>query len=177
MKILKTNHLVYFKTLNNQKSIMAQSEDQTSVKKHSVFSHHHWFDRLGLHMKDIPRALIYTKEISWGLYLLTIPLCYRYKPLTRFAKTNYGKNTISTIKNRFPTMYDKTKNLIKIGETKMANSKYINWIPRYLGLKSKRFASAVVQATLLYKFSFPILFPLEVLLAVKMVKYHNSNIQ
>ncbi|AYV75801.1 MAG: hypothetical protein Terrestrivirus3_70 [Terrestrivirus sp.] len=144
---------------------------------HSVLSPYYWFDKLGVEPKDIPKAFITFKTISYVSYGATFALCYRYKPTKMFLQTNMGKNVIMGINNRFPTFIPKLTEKANTLTTKMATNKYFQKIPESIGLKSKRFSKAFVENFFFYKLGSPVMVPLFLFGSVKYVQHTKIGIK
>lgn len=123
-----------------------------------IFSHEYWFEKNGIHAKDVPMALVYFKTMSYTSYALILGLSYRYRFAHRLLKTNVGKQVISGIKTTFPKTVQKIEN----GAVKVSNylstNQYFQKIPEVLGLRAKRFSKALVETTVIYKLSLPLYF-------------------
>lgn len=82
--------------------------------------------------------------------LITLGLCYKFKPTQTLMKTTFGK-ILDTGLNKYAP---KIANYIKTGADKfsnwMATNKYTKKIPETLQLKSKRFGKASAETFVIY---------------------------
>ncbi len=123
-----------------------------------IFSHKYWFEKNGIHAKDVPIALVYFKTLSYTSYGIILCASYRYRFANKLLKSKIGRNVVNSIKTTFP----KTVQKIEDSSVKISNylstNKYFQKIPEVLGLKAKRFSKALVETTIIYKLSLPLYF-------------------
>lgn len=143
---------------------MEQSKEQINstteklTNEQSVLSYHYWFDKIGIRPKDMAKALIYFKTMSYISYFTLFGLSYRYQFLSKFLKTETGLVLIKNIKLNFPKLVEKTEHYSQKMSSYIATNKYLKQIPITLGLKTKRFGEALVETTIIYKLSLPLYF-------------------
>lgn len=129
--------------------------------KLSEYLEHH-----GIAKRDIPGAFLLMKGMGYGMFIGTWGLCYRFKPLRKFAKTSTGTWIRSGIKSRFPNQYDWTKQSITKSSQGLTESRFFKPIPRVLGLKAKETSISLAENILFYKLLFPLILPLQFFTAV-----------
>lgn len=152
-------------------SLTTQSESSGWNSFKNFFSPHHQFKKFGLHVNEIPKGIIAFKVISWSSFFLTLGLCYRFKPTSRFLKSNFGQRNMLYFKTKYPNLTTKFNDKINILTKKMEENTYFKKIPDMLGLKSKRFSKALVENVIFCKFALPITLPLYFYFATEYVKY------
>ena len=106
-------------------------------------------------MKIVKGVGMYEVISKTGL-VITIGLCYRYKPTMMFTNSKIGNQFLEYSKNKFP----KCTSMINKGSEKFSlffsTNKYLKKIPETLGLKAKRFGKAVTESFFIYHMMVPI---------------------
>jgi len=114
----------------------------------------------------VPKLLITYKVISTVSYVVTLGLCYKYRPFKIFLKSSYGLKFNSFVISKAPKFY----NNVILYRTKLLEkyetSTYAKKIPETIGLKSKRFGKAFMENFIFYKLTLPISIPFYMYLAI-----------
>jgi hypothetical protein len=110
--------------------------------------------------KDVPKVLLYTKIMTYIPFTIGLVACYKYRPAKIFVESIKSKAMIQYIKNRWPTQYKKTNSYIQTKLYKISESKVAMYIPKFIGLRTKRFTKSFVESIILYKMSLPLTLPL-----------------
>jgi hypothetical protein len=139
-------------------------------KKHSVISPHYWLEKHGLSKRDVPRALVYFKTISYVSWFATLGLCYRFQPSKSLRSVQLYRNMTARLQARYPATYNKYTTFVATKTRQLGNNKYFRKIPETIGLKSKRFSRAFVENLVLNKLALPITIPSYIYLSAKMVE-------
>ncbi len=88
--------------------------------------------------------------------IITIGLCYKYKPTVLLMSTQKGKNLINNTKKYFPTITNFVQNASQKLSTAFVTNSYLKRIPETFQLKSKRFGKSVTEAFVIYHLMIPI---------------------
>jgi hypothetical protein len=126
--------------------------------------------KFNIEKSQIPSLLITYKVIATTSYIMTLAICYKYKPVSTFIKSPSGVKFNSWFVNKYPTTHNKFMNMKNNLIIKVCNNKYIKKIPESIGLKSKRFTKAFIENTIFAKLTFPITIPIYFYLSVMYVK-------
>ena len=132
-------------------------------------------EKYNVEKKDVPKVFVTFKVISTVSYIGTLALCYRYRPFSKFFKSQSGIKFNGYLLNTFPKMYTKIMDTKKNLVIKAENNKYIRKIPEAIGLKTSRFTKAFIENFLFYKLTLPITLPVYIYFSVKYVKARKNK--
>lgn len=129
-------------SVSGNRSYQSDHSNQSKLNKSSM-------------LKIIKGIGIYEMISKTGL-MLTIGLCYRYKPTSLFLNTKTGQSLLNYSKNKFP----KIVSTIHSGSEKFSlffsTNKFLRKIPEAFELKSKKFGKAVAESFVIYHLMIPI---------------------
>lgn len=123
-----------------------------------MYEHNYWSKKFNLTKEDSIKAILYFKTISYISYFAIFGVCYRFRPGTKFLKTELGKKLLSNVKNTFPKITHKIEiDIIKFVDT-ISKNKYVHMILSNHKDKAKGITESMVETTIIYKLSLPIYF-------------------
>ena len=128
-----------------------------------------YFEKYGIGKKDVPKALITFKTISYLSWFGTLALCYKYKPIKSFFKLPYPRMYLNRVITRYPTTYNKCQSFVMDKSKKLGENRFFKKIPESMGLKGKRFSYALAENIVLYKIALPILLPIQFYTTIRIV--------
>lgn len=109
-----------------------------------------------LNAKRASFAFIGVEFFEYGLYFLTIGICYRYRPVATFFARPSPKLFIENLRKKWPTIYGKTESYIIRKADKFAEWRFFKPIPSRLGLDSNRFVKSILEAEVIGNLILPI---------------------
>eukprot|EP01095_Lingulamoeba_sp_RSL-Kostka_P011394 TRINITY_DN4308_c0_g1_i1.p1 TRINITY_DN4308_c0_g1~~TRINITY_DN4308_c0_g1_i1.p1 ORF type:complete len:180 (+),score=33.57 TRINITY_DN4308_c0_g1_i1:84-623(+) len=137
-----------------------------------------FLEKQGLRKRDVPVALLYVKGMTYVTYLISLGLCYRYRPLFSLSKLKYPQQFLTYLSKRYNNQYTKWQNRINrllLKSEKISEMKYFKPIPKALHINPKRFTVSMAENVLFYKLTLPITLPLQVYVAIKIISKRGNQ--
>jgi len=105
--------------------------------------------------RDIPKVLIAFKACYFATWFGCIPICARFRPLSRFFQLSYPRMLKQRLISRFPKQYASwEKHTYKTSEW-FGGLRVIRWIPESFGQTRKDFGIATAESYILIHLLYP----------------------
>ena len=127
-------------------------------------------ERLGIHPKDIPKALIIFNSMLWVEWIGVLTFCCAVRPVRQIAKKT---NVLRRIRDKYPKIAQAEKYVMDRA-VNMAGSRFFRPIPRAFNQSPKDFTAAMAETTVLYNLAFPIWIPLNFKIIKNLCAHHDE---
>lgn len=131
------------------------------------------FKERGMGPKEVTTAYIAYNVFDSLTDFATLVICYKYKPLRKFAKGQTGSKLIKSLKTRYPDKYNKYTNFVIKKANKFAEWKYFKPIPKKLGLNSQNLSYSLIENIVFRELASPVTIPLQIWLTLQI--YPKAN--
>lgn len=113
-------------------------------------------ERLGIHPKDIPKALIVFNSMLWVEWFGVLTMCMTLRPIRAVARNT---NLLRRIRDKYPRIAA-AERYVMDKAVAAAGSRFFRPIPRAFNQSPKDFTAAMAETTVLYNLAFPLWIPL-----------------
>lgn len=132
-----------------------------------------YFEKYGIEKQDVVKGVILLKTSSIAISVVTLGICYRYRPLIRLFNFTLKKRLPEiNLQDRLPKitppkspfwrkLHMKVDTFIAEKSEKISNSKYFKPIPNAFGLEPKKFAISLAENYIFGKLITPVVLPLQ----------------
>tara|TARA_B100000161_G_C33403639_1_gene347711 strand:- start:150 stop:710 length:561 start_codon:yes stop_codon:yes gene_type:complete len=127
-------------------------------------------EKLGIHPKDIPKALIIFNSMLWLEWLGVLTFCCAVRPIRQVARKT---NVLRRIRDKYPKIAQ-AERYVMDRAVNMAGSRFFRPIPRAFNQSPKDFTAAMAETTVLYNLAFPIWIPLNFKLIKNLCAHHDE---
>lgn len=134
-----------------------------------------YFERFGIHPRDVPIALIALKGTLWTTWFATFVVCYKFRPIQALVKHQRVKNFLLGIEKKNPERYNYWKDAYSSMSERVASNQYFQRFSNGLGLQPKIVTFAFVEALFIYKGTLPITIPTQFWLIVSILRRQNRK--
>jgi len=130
-----------------------------------------YLEKKGLEARDIPKAIVVFKALSWTTWAVALPVCYRYQPLRRVFARPGTQQAIDKFSRRFyPALRERGTLFVTTQLERLASSQYFQRFAASIHVPSVPLAHALCENTVLYKLLLPIYVPLQLWATIKLVE-------